>query len=79
MEEKKTRRKKKTEEAVAKPVEENKEVREVKPVEYIYHTGDDITKIAKLLTGHSYMVDRLLQVNELSYSTLKDGDTLTWI
>ena len=50
-----------------------------KPVEYIYHTGDDITKIARLLTGHSYMVDRLLQYNELTYSTLKDGDTLTWI
>lgn len=50
-----------------------------KQVEYIYHTGDDITKIARLLTGHSYMVDRLLQYNELTYSTLKDGDTLTWI
>ena len=51
---------------------------EVPEAVYIYHTGDDIHKIAKILTGHAYMVDRLLEYSELTFGTLKDGDILKW-
>ena len=44
----------------------------------VYHTGDDITKIAKLLTGHEYMVYKLLSFNGINMNELKDGDILKW-
>lgn len=66
-----------------KPVK--KEPKEVKPklvekleITYIYHEGDDISEIAKAITGHEYMALKLLQVNGLSLNTLKEGDVLIW-
>lgn len=47
-------------------------------VNYIYHTGDNIEEIAKLLTGRRYMAYRLLEVNGLTMNSLKDGDILKW-
>lgn len=47
-------------------------------VNYIYHTGDNIEDIAKLLTGRRYMAYRLLEVNGLTMNSLKDGAILKW-
>lgn len=62
------------------------EVKESKPAErkkkpeavYIYHEGDDITKISKLLTGKEYLTYKLLEFNNLDINNLKDGTVLTW-
>lgn len=47
-------------------------------VYYIYHQGDNIEEIAKLLTGRRYMAYRLLEVNGLTMNSLKDGAILKW-
>lgn len=47
-------------------------------VNYIYHQGDNIEDIAKLLTGRRYMAYRLLEVNGLTMNSLKDGAILKW-
>ena len=47
-------------------------------VYYIYHQGDNIEDIAKLLTGRRYMAYRLLEVNGLTMNSLKDGAILKW-
>lgn len=83
MEEKKTRKPRKKAPEVVKEVPESiKEApapeKEVPEAVYIYHTGDDIHKIAKLLTGHSYMVFKLLEYNHISFNDLKDGDLIRW-
>ena len=90
MEEKKTTRKpRKKPEAVKETPESIKEapapkkekrtpVKEVPEAVYIYHSGDDIHKIAKLLTGHSYMVFKVLEYNHKSFDELKDGDLIKW-
>lgn len=69
----------------AEPVKEEKVTKkaikeEPKPLEvtYIYHEGDDISKIAKALTGKNYMEFKLLSVNGKTLNTLKDGDVLKW-
>lgn len=62
------------------------EVKESKPAKrkekpeavYIYHVGDDITKISKLLTGKEYLTYKLLEYNNLDINNLKDGTVLTW-
>lgn len=72
-----------------KATEEKPEVIEKKPeaventpdtieVYYIYHQGDNIEDIAKLLTGRRYMAYRLLEVNGLTMNSLKDGAILKW-
>ena len=79
MEEKKT--KKTTKKATKKDAPESiKEApaKEVPEAVYIYHSGDDIHKISKLLTGHSYMVFKLLDYNHISFDDLKDGDIIRW-
>ena len=78
MEEKKTRKpriKKEVPEAIKEAPAPCKEVPEAV---YIYHSGDDIHKIAKLLTGHSYMVFKVLEYNHKSFDELKDGDLIRW-
>ena len=47
-------------------------------VSVIYHEGDNIEEICTTLTGHHFMVARLLEQNGLNIHTLKDGDVLTW-
>lgn len=82
MAEKKTTKKttKKTE-----PVKEEKITRKVikkeaEPLEvtYIYHEGDDISKISKALTGKDYMEFKLLSANGKTLNDLTDGDVLIW-
>lgn len=75
MEEKKTRKPRKKPEAVK---EAPASIKEVPEAVYIYHSGDDIHKIAKLLTGHSYMVFKVLEYNHKSFDDLKDGDIIKW-
>lgn len=55
-----------------------RKVQEVPEAVYIYHTGDDIRKIAKLLTGSDYMGFAILSYSGLTWDTLKDGDILKW-
>lgn len=52
--------------------------KEVPEAVYIYHSGDDIHKIAEVLTGHSYMVFKVLEYNHKSFDELKDGDLIKW-
>lgn len=78
MEEKKTK-KTSTGKVAGKSQATRRKVQEETPeAVYIYHDGDDIHKIAKLLTGHSYMVFKLLEYNEKDFHELKDGDILRW-
>lgn len=69
----------------AEPVKEEKVTKkaikeEPKPLEvtYIYHEGDDISKIAKALTGKDYMEFKLLSANGRTLNDLTDGDILKW-
>lgn len=83
MEEKKTRKpRKKAPEVIKEAPEAIKEIpeaiKEVPEAVYIYHSGDDIHKIAEFLTGHSYMVFKVLEYNEKSFDDLEDGDILRW-
>lgn len=54
------------------------EVIEVPEAVYIYHKGDDLEKISKLLTGKGYMIYAILSYSGLTINTLKDGDILKW-
>lgn len=58
-------------------------VEEIKTVEVpetviIYHEGDSIEKIAKELTGKSYMEFAVLNYSGYNMNTLKDGAVLKW-
>lgn len=75
MEEKKTRKPRKKPEVIKEAPAPAKEVPEAV---YIYHSGDDIHKIAKLLTGRSFMVFKVLDYNHISFHDLKDGDIIRW-
>ena len=44
----------------------------------IYHKGDNLEQIAKLLTGHAYMMYRLVEVNGYTMSNIPDGAILKW-
>ena len=59
--------------AVKKPVIEEKP-----EAVYIYHEGDNISKIAELLTGHQYMEYAILNYSGTNMNQLKDGDILKW-
>lgn len=45
---------------------------------YIYREGDDISKIAEILTGHQYMEYAVLNYSGTNMNQLKDGDALKW-
>lgn len=68
----------------AEPVKEEKvvkkPVKKEEPLEvtYIYHEGDDISKVAKALTGKDYMEFKLLSANGKTLNDLTDGDILKW-
>lgn len=51
---------------------------EIADAVYIYHNTDDISKIAKLLTGRDFMEYKLLTYNNKTMNTLTDGDVLKW-
>lgn len=63
---------------VKKPAEtKNTETKQLE-VTYIYHEGDDISKISKALTGKDYMEFKLLSANGKTLNDLTDGDVLIW-
>lgn len=51
---------------------------EVPEAVVIYHEGDSIEKIAKELTGKSYMEFAVLNYSGYNMNTLKDGAVLKW-
>lgn len=44
----------------------------------IYHKGDNIEEIAKMLTGHAYMIYRLVESNGYTMGNIPDGAILKW-
>jgi len=46
--------------------------------EYIYHSGDDLQKIAQKLTGHSYLMYRMLLYSGIEINNIKEGDVIRW-
>lgn len=46
--------------------------------EYIYHKGDNLYAIAQELTGHKYLLYRLLEKSGVTINSLKDGVILKW-
>ena len=75
------RRTKKSEiipEAIEKKPRTKKKIEETPEAVYIYHEGDNIQKVAKLITGKDYLVYKLLEFNGLDINNLKDGDILRW-
>lgn len=74
-------KKKEVIEEVVKPVKKQskaKKVVEVPEAVVIYHTGDNLEKIAEQLTGHKYMEYAVLNYSGYNMNTLKDGAILKW-
>ncbi len=46
--------------------------------EYEYKNGDNISEVARKLTGNSYMVYALLEYNHLRMEEVKPGTILKW-
>ena len=65
-------------EAIEKKPRTKKKIEETPEAVYIYHGGDNIQKVAKLITGKDYLVYKLLEFNGLDINNLKDGDILRW-
>lgn len=65
-------------EAIEKKPRTKKKIEETPEAVYIYHEGDNIQKVAKLITGKDYLVYKLLEFNGLDINNLKDGDILRW-
>lgn len=53
-------------------------IKETPEAVYIYHDGDNIQQIAKIMTGHSYMLYKLLEYNGINAGDIKDGDIIKW-
>ena len=51
---------------------------EVPEAAIMYHEGDSLEKIAKELTGKSYMEFAVLNYSGYNMNTLKDGAVLKW-
>lgn len=45
---------------------------------YIYHKGDNLQEIARILTGHEYLMYRMIEYSGLTVDSLKDGDIIKW-
>lgn len=68
-------RKKKIEEQMEAPA---KTIEEYPEQVYIYHKGDDLQHIAKLLTGHEYLMYKMLTVHGLTINDIPDGFVFKW-
>lgn len=53
-------------------------VKEIPEAVYIYHTGDNLQEVAKVLTGHEYLMYRMIEYSGLTVDSLKDGDIIKW-
>lgn len=54
------------------------QIQEVPEAVYIYHEGDNLQQIARILTGHEYLMYRMIEYSGLTIDSLKDGDIIKW-
>lgn len=54
------------------------QIQEIPEAVYIYHEGDNLQEIAKVLTGHEYLMYRMIEYSGLTIDSLKDGDIIKW-
>lgn len=52
--------------------------KKITKTEYEYKDGDNISEVARKLTGNSYMVYALLEYNHLRMEDIKPGTVLKW-
>lgn len=52
--------------------------KKITKTEYKYKNGDNISEVARKLTGNSYMVYALLEYNHLRMEEVKPGTVLKW-
>lgn len=69
---------KRSKKAPAEPKQVPEAIKETPEAVYIYHDGDNIQQIAKIMTGHSYMLYKLLEYNDINAGDIKDGDIIKW-
>ena len=55
-----------------------KKTTKVKSNEHIYKKGEDLGRIAKELSGHSYNIYALLLRSGKTIENLQEGDVLKW-
>lgn len=69
-----------TEKKVTKPKkqEATPQIQEIPEAVYIYHEGDNLQEIARILTGHEYLMYRMIEYSGLTVDSLKDGDIIKW-
>lgn len=70
-------RKKKEEITETKKITKPKK-QEMPEAVYIYHEGDNLQEIARVLTGHEYLMYRMIEYSGLTIDSLKDGDIIKW-
>ena len=65
---------------VTKPKKQEaiKQIQEMPEAVYIYHEGDNLQEIARILTGHEYLMYRMIEYSGLTVDSLKDGDIIKW-
>ena len=54
------------------------QIQEIPEAVYIYHEGDNLQEIARILTGHEYLMYRMIEYSGLTVDSLKDGDIIKW-
>ncbi len=47
-------------------------------IEYTFKNGDNISEVARKITGYAYLLFRLLEFNGLSMGDVKVGTVLKW-
>ena len=52
--------------------------KKITKTEYEYKNGDNISEVARKLTGNSYMVYAILEYNHLRMEEVKPGTVLKW-
>ena len=76
--EEKTEKVVKTKKKVEEPIQEKIEEPVDLFVNVIYHKGDNLEEISKTLTGHAYMMYRLVESNGYTVGNIPDGAILKW-
>ena len=74
------KKKEETTKNVTKPKkqEATPQIQEIPEAVYIYHEGDNLQEIARVLTGHEYLMYRMIEYSGLTVDSLKDGDIIKW-
>lgn len=74
------KKKEETTKKVTKPKKQEAilQIQEMPEAVYIYHEGDNLQEIARILTGHEYLMYRMIEYSGLTVDSLKDGDIIKW-